>query len=407
MNVLFVCHRFPYPPRRGGKIRPFHVIRHLSRHHQVTVAAPVRSPDEAAEGQGLAAHCRRVLTEPISPPAALLRMAARLPTRWPSSPAYFWSPRLARRIREELAREAYHLVVVHCAFVAPYVAWIRDLPKLLDFGDMDSQKWLAYARFRRPPVSLAYALEGWKLRRLEARLAARFDLATCTTKAELATLESYRVPVRLGWFPNGVDADYFSPVDASYDPDAICFTGRMDYYPNQQAMIEFCRCILPRIRARRPRATLRIVGAAPSRAVRKLGELPGVTVTGTVPDVRPYVRTSAVSVAPLVIARGTQNKVLEAMAMGVPVVASPAAAEGVDAVPGRHLLVAATPDEFADAVLQLMESSEERRRLAEAGRARVLSHHDWERALRRLDDLVDECRSAFDKRPGRTFPLTI
>jgi sugar transferase (PEP-CTERM/EpsH1 system associated) len=407
VNVLFVCHRFPYPPRRGGKIRPFHVIRHLSRHHQVTVAAPLRSSEEAFEGQGLVAHCRRVLAEPISPAAAVLRMGARLPTPRPSSAAYFWSPRLARRIREELAREPYHLIFVHCAFVAPYVAEVRNLPKLLDFGDMDSQKWLAYARFRRPPLSLGYALEGCKLRRLEAWLAARFDLATCTTKAEAATLESYGVPVRVGWFPNGVDADYFSPVATPYDPDAICFTGRMDYYPNQQAMMEFCRSVLPRIRARRPGASVRIVGAAPSRAIRRLGELPGVTVTGTVPDVRPYVRTSAVSVAPLAIARGTQNKVLEAMAMGVPVVASPAAAEGVDAIPGRHLLVAASPDDFAAAVVRVMDSPQERRRLAEAGRARVLSHHDWDRAMRLLDDLVDECRATFQARSAGAFSISI
>jgi hypothetical protein len=398
VNVLFVCHRFPYPPRRGGKIRPFHVIRHLSRHHQVTVAAPVRSIEEASEGRGLAAYCHRILTEPISPAAAILRMAARLPTARPSSPGYFWSPRLARRIHQALAREPYQFVIVHCAFAAPYVARVRDVPKLLDFGDMDSQKWLAYARFRRLPVSLGYAAEGWKLRRLEARLAARFDLATCTTRAELSTLESYGVPVRLGWFPNGVDAEYFAPGDTPYDPNAICFTGRMDYYPNQQAMIEFCRNILPRIRARRPGVTVRIVGAAPPLAIRRLGDLPGVTVTGTVPDVRPYVRTSAVSVAPLTIARGTQNKILEAMAMGVPVVASPAAAGGVDAVSGRHLLVAALPDEFAAAVLRVMESPEERRRLAEAGRARVMSHHNWSRAMSILDDLIEECRANFEAR---------
>jgi sugar transferase (PEP-CTERM/EpsH1 system associated) len=254
---------------------------------------------------------------------------------------------------------------------------------------MDSQKWLAYAQTRAWPLALGYALESAKLRRLEARLAARFDLCTCTTRAELATLRSYDVPVATAWFPNGVDCEYFKPADDAYEPNSIVFVGRMDYFPNQQCMVEFCRTTLPLIRARRPGATLTIVGANPSRAIKALGSLPGVTVTGAVPDVRPYVLRSAVAVAPLRIARGTQNKILETMAMGVPTVASTAAAGGVDAEAGHDFVTATTPQEYAEATVHLLEDPGRRRKLAEAGRARMLSHHRWERSLDMLDHLID------------------
>ena len=388
MRILFVCHRFPFPPSRGGKIRPFNVIRHLSRHHEVTVASLARSAAEAEAGRGLDQHCARVLMETVSAPGALARMVARLPTRVPSSMGYFHSPALARRIRRAAEETAFDLVFVHCAFVAPYVADIRGVPKVLDFGDMDSQKWLTYAQVRSLPLSLGYWLEGHKLQAAERRLAARFDLCTCTTRAELETLESYGLTVATGWFPNGVDTEYFQPAMGPYDPNRITFIGRMDYYPNQECMIDFCRTTWPLIRARRPAATLAIVGAAPSREILRLGRLPGVSVTGSVPDVRPFAHDSAVTVAPLRIARGTQNKILEAMAMGIPTVTSPVAARGVDAEPGRHLLTASTPEEYAEAMLRLMEHPAERQELGAAARARVLSHHGWTRAMDMLDQLL-------------------
>lgn len=399
MRILFVCHRFPFPPTRGGKIRPFNIIRHLHQRHEVTVASPVRSAEELEAGAGLANHCSRVITDTMSAPAALARMVARLPTPSPSSMGYFYSPELARRIGREVERTRFDLIFVHCAFVAPYVADIPFAKKVLDFGDMDSQKWLAYAKARAFPLSLGYHIEGVKLRRAEARLARKFDLCTCTTLAELKVLERYHVGVPVGWFPNGVDAEYFRPDRVAHRPDSLCFVGRMNYYPNQECILAFCRESLPLIRARRPGVTLTIVGAAPSRQIRELGRLPGVTVTGAVPDVRPYVQASAVSVAPLRIARGTQNKILETMAMGIPTVASVAAAKGVDAEPGRHLLTASTPEEYADAVLRLLEDPAEWRRVSLAARARVLSHHSWERSMELLDHLVEEYCAVRSGRP--------
>ena len=391
MKILYVCHRFPFPPKRGGKIRPFNMIRHLSQNHQVTVASLARSDDEAREGEGIAPHCAGFEMARVSNPVQVARMVARLPTTVPSSMGFFYSPTLARRIRELLRSTRFDLIFVHCSSVAQYVADVQGVPKILDFGDMDSQKWLEYAQSKPFPLSLGYWLEGSKMLREEKRLAARFDLCTATTRAEWETLRSYGVAVPSDWFPNGVDADFFAPDGTAYDPDTISFIGRMDYYPNQQCMADFCANTLPLLRAERPNIKLTIVGADPSPAMRKLGELPGVTVTGSVPDVRPHVRASAAMVAPLTIARGTQNKVLEAMAMGVPVVTSTVAAGGVDARSEEHFLVADTPADCARAILRILDNPAERSRLAIAGRERMLSNHAWPHSMRRLDGIVERC----------------
>lgn len=386
MNILYLCHRFPYPPKRGGKIRPFNMIRHLHAcGHRVTVCSLTRTEAEAEEGRGIAPHCTAFEMGAVREPVQFARMVARLPLLTPSSMGYFYSPHLAARIRQLLATQRWDLIFVHCSSVAQYVAHVRGIPKILDFGDMDSQKWLEYANYKPWPLSWGYTLEGSKMLRAEKRLARQFDLCTATTRAERETLDSYGTGAATDWFPNGVDAQFFSPDGEPHDPDTISFIGRMDYYPNQECMLRFCRETWPLLLRQRPRLKLLIVGADPSPEIRQLGGLPGVTVTGSVPDVRPYVRRSAVMVAPLAIARGTQNKILEAMAMGVPVVTSSIAAGGVDAVPGEHLWVADSAQQLAEAVLRLVGDPAARDTLAAAGRARVLSHHDWAQSMKRLD----------------------
>jgi len=403
VKVLYVCHRLPFPPRRGGKILPFNTIRHLARSHEVTVASLAHSAEEAREGAGLADYCHRVICERTYPATRWARAIARLPSLAPSTMGYFHSPRLARRVRNALANEGYDLVLVHSSSMAPYVASHTGCAKILDFGDVDSQKWLAYTKFKPFPTKWGYHIEARKLQRTEALLAMQFDTCTCTTRDELQSLASFASAKHLDWFPNGVDSDYFQPTATPYDPDAICFVGRMDYYPNQQAVLDLCRKILPLVRAARPQARLTIVGAAPPRKIRDLAKLPGVTVTGTVADVRPHLGAAALSVAPLRIARGTQNKILESMAMAVPVVTSALAARGVDAVPGEHLLVAERPRDYADLILHLLADGAARDRLARAARARVLSHHTWSASMRKLDGIIEEClarRSAM-QRPTR------
>jgi hypothetical protein len=397
MRVLFVCHRVPFPPKRGGKIRPFNVIRHLHEQgHEVTVASLARSQSELDEAEGLAQHCSQRIVELVDDRVAWPRMVAWLPTTRPSSFGYFHSRQLQRRIHAASAAGGqWDLVFVHCSSVAPYV---RDVPatvKILDFGDMDSQKWREYSQHKPFPLSAGYWLEAVKLERTERLLARQFDLATCTTRAEMETLRALGATGPTDWFPNGVDASFFQPADTPYDPDLITFVGRMDYFPNQQAVTKFCAEVLPELQGRRPGTRFEVVGADPSAEIRELGRLPGVTVTGSVPDVRPYVTRAALTIAPLEIARGTQNKILESMAMGVPVVCSRQAVGGVDALPGEHLLAYDKQRQCVDSVLSVLESRDLRAQLSVAGRSRVLSHHSWPASMRRVDALI---ASQFERR---------
>jgi hypothetical protein len=374
----------PYPPTGGARVRAFHAIQHLAQANAVTVAAPARDDTDLANAESLKMHCADVMTERVTPLAATVRAGLGLAGLRSASVGYFRAPRLEARLRQALSNGAFDLVVVHCGSVAPYVV-DAPVPKLLDFVDVDSQKWRAYRPFTWPPKAWLYGIEGWQLARIERDLARRYDACICATDDEARTLTRLS-GVAAEIVVNGVDLAHFAPPGHSdYDPDRICFLGRMDYYPNEQAMRAFCRDVLPRLRHRRPETTLSIVGANPTAGVRALAGQEGVEVTGTVDDVRPYLHRAACTVAPLQIARGTQNKILESLAAGVPAVASSMAACGTDTVDGEHLMVADDPDDIAAAIHRLQTDPATRSRLARSGRARVESRHAWPSAMAELD----------------------
>jgi sugar transferase (PEP-CTERM/EpsH1 system associated) len=391
VRILFLSHRFPYPPTFGSKVRAFNIIRHLARAHEVDVLSLVRGADEAAEAAGIAAFCREHRAIPVRNAVQAAKIGVGLAIGRSASEAFFHSAALQREIDRRLATRSYDLVFAHCSAVGPYVERVQGLPKLMDLCDVDSRKWLDYVEHRSWPLSLGYRLEAGRVAALERRLARTFDRLTVATVGEVQTLAELGVHERVDWFPNGVDVERFRPSGEAHDPDLLCFIGRMDYFPNEQCMVDFCAQVWPGLRRARPSLRLQVVGAAPTARVRALGRLAGVIVTGAVPDVRPYVQASALTLAPLKIARGTQNKILEAMAMGVPVIASRVAARGVDAVAGEHLLCADEPAEMHDTILRLLDQPAERARLAAAGRERVTSHHAWASAMQRLDEIIDRC----------------
>lgn len=391
MKVLFLCHRFPFPPEGGGKIRSWHIVRHLAESgHDVTLCSLIRAESEEAGVPTLKALGIRVEAARVDDRVQVLRMISRLPTSEPSSFGYFYSPQLASRIRALLDEARWDLIFAHCSSMGPYVSHVAKVPKIMDFADMDSQKWMDYSRERRFPATAIYSLEGWKLRREEANIARAFDFCTTISRNELETLEQFATGARADWFQNGVDLEYFHPDPAHFDPDLIAFVGRMDYYPNEQAMRWFCDSVWPRLLERRPTLKLRIVGANPPRSVRRLAEIAGVEVTGFVPDVRPHVARACLSVAPLKIARGMQNKVLECMAMGVPVVTTHRVARGLGLDAESPLLVADTADQYVEKIMMLVASAAERTRLAEASRRLAESRFSWSQAMAKLDAILGQ-----------------
>lgn len=396
VKILFLSHRFPYPPTRGDKIRSFNMVKHLhASGHQVSVASMARSVEEAEDCEGIAEYCEDFILCRVGAFWQGLRMILRLFSRQPSSMGFFYSARLHRAVKKLLKEKDFDLIIVFSSSAAQYVSHVGHIPKLLDFCDMDSQKWLAFSGFKPWPISMGYWLEGMKLLAAEKKLAHEFDLCSCATAFETDTLESYQTGAESGVFANGVDFDFFQPSDQGYKKHNISFIGRMDYYPNEECVLSFCKNILPALRQKYPDVSFTIIGAEPPESVRALDALPGVTVTGTVDDIRPYVQQSHVMVAPLEIARGTQNKILEGMAMGVPVISSANAARGVDAVAGKHIYAACTPDDYIASISRLFEDEDERNRLALAGRERVVSHHNWPHAMQQFDDLIERCISSF------------
>ena len=394
MRILFVCHRLPYPPNRGGKIRPFNFIRHLHQQHEVVVASLAHTEKEFSEGAPLKDHCSQVIAEVLPETERWRRAVLALLTPKPSSAAYFWSSLLARRIRQAAAQKPFDAIFVHCAFMGPYVENLPAGLRVLDFGDLDSGKWFDYSRNRAFPLSVGYGLEARKLRRYEKHLAQIFDRYTVTTRGELEEYKALGGPHPATVIPNGVETSYFHRLDGNQsDSRLILFLGRMDYYPNTEGVLYFAREILPLVRKEEPETQLRIVGSNPSKQIQSLARTPGITVTGHVPDVRSYVVGAAASIVPLRIARGTQNKILECMAMGIPVISTSQAAKGIQATAGQHLLVADGPQEFAGRVVDLLRNPALRKQLADAAHQQVLAAHAWPSSLRILDTVLDPSRN--------------
>ena len=395
MRILMLAHRIPYPPHTGDKVRAYQVARHLARSHELTLGFVI---DDAADRSGLDALGRDIPDLEwggLWKPAALARGLAGLGMGRSLSIAYFRSGRLARRVSRRLRDQSYDAVYISSS---PMVEYVRGtaLPVVMDFVDVDSDKWTQYATKQRPPRSWAYRLEGRRLRRFEAEAVRWGHCCILATAAEEALLKSFAPWARTAVIPNGVDlAGYGPPADTS----TVIFTGAMDYFPNVDAVQHFCADVFPAVARAVPGARFLIVGLNPAPAVRRLGEIPGVTVTGAVPDVRPYYREASVCVAPLRIARGIQNKVLQSMALGVPVVSTSAAARGLECRPGEHFLVEDDPLRFAERVIGLLRDREARTALASRARAFVEGHHSWSAVLERIEAMVVEAAGA---RPVRS-----
>ncbi len=396
-ELLFLAHRIPYPPNKGDKIRSYNLLKHLTRDYRVHLGAFVDDPADWRHAGELRRLCAEVHLVSLRPRLARLKSLSGLLRGEALTLPYYRDVSMAAWVDRMLRQRGLERVLVFSAAMAQYV---RDpahhhLNRVIDFVDVDSDKWRQYGSAQRGPMGWVYRREGDALLQFERDVAGEFS-ASVFVSAEEADLFRRLAPEsgpRLTHVSNGVDLGYFSPREDYPDPypadtAVLCFTGAMDYRANADAVDWFAREVFPAVHQALPGARFYVVGARPTRSVRQLATLPGVEVTGAVRDIRPYLAHARAAVAPLRIARGVQNKVLEAMAMGRPVLATRAAMDGIVQVPGLESLVADEPDELAArAIAVLLEG--DTGGWGALGRACVEKHYDWAGNLARIEGLLE------------------
>jgi sugar transferase (PEP-CTERM/EpsH1 system associated) len=388
MDILYLSHCVPNPPDKGEKIRAFHQVMHLAKQHRVHLACFARTASEIAAAQALAGSCASVHAERLRTAPALALAGLRFATGACLTTSFYRSSRLRCYIQELVARVPMAVTVAYSSAMAPYAP--AGVPLLLDLVDVDSEKWYEYARLRSP--RRVFALEAERLRKLERTFAARAHCTLLATRQEEKLFHSIAPAAVTSPLENGVDLAYFDP--ARCPPLAewrhrrfLVFVGAMDYFPNRDAVCWFVNRILPGLRGRYPDLEFFIVGRNPTPDVRRLARRPGVTVTGGVEDVRPYLAAARAFVAPLRIARGIQNKVLEALAMGKTVLASSAVAKTFGPELPAGVILCESEAAFVAAAAGLPGESSWIRR--EAGR-----RFSWATNLEQLSEELERCADA-------------
>ncbi|MDX2222421.1 MAG: TIGR03087 family PEP-CTERM/XrtA system glycosyltransferase [Rhodospirillaceae bacterium] len=396
-DLLFLCHRIPYPPNKGEKIRAYQFIRHLAPHYTVHLGCFIDDVDDHAHEATLAGMVGSLACIRLGSWGRRLNALAGLAGGAPLSVAAFRNRVMSDWVRRTVSRIRPAAAFVYSSAMADYLLEpaYREMPIVMDFVDVDSDKWRQYAQTAAWPASWLYAREARALLAYDGRVARRAaaSLFVSRDEAELFKRLCPDVAGKVHAVSNGIDCDYFDPARGGaspYPPGAgpvIVFTGTMDYRPNVDAVAWFARDCLPAIRKRHPNATFAVVGAKPSPEVTALASLAGVMVTGRVDDVRPYIAHANVVVAPLRLARGIQNKVLEGMAMAKPVVTTPQGLEGIEAIAGRDLWVADTAEAIVRSVLSVLADPIIAARAAGARRLMV-ERYSWAGQLAGLSGIV-------------------
>jgi sugar transferase (PEP-CTERM/EpsH1 system associated) len=397
-GLLFLCHRIPYPPDKGEKIRAWHMFEHLAQSYRMHLGCFVDDPADQEHDGYLRSMCEDMLCIRLDKRRQkLLALLGMRPGR-SLTQDYFRSAAMQNWVQTKLANREVEQVFVFSSGMAGYVMDCARPGMILDMVDVDSEKWAEYARRSTGLSRLVWAREGRTLLNFERQAVRHFARTLFVSQDECRRFVTLAPESegRIDWVENGVDLERFSPEQKFENPfpDArprIVFTGTMDYWPNVDAVTWFAREVMPRLRERAAAdlPLFCVVGANPGSEVKILAKS-GALVTGRVTDVRPYLAHATIAVAPLRLARGIQNKLLEGMAMGRPVVASPQAFEGVSAEAGRDLLVADGAVAMARAIDEVFDGKHPG--LGEAGRRAVESCYAWPATLQRLDDLLAKLR---------------
>ncbi|MFQ5429407.1 MAG: TIGR03087 family PEP-CTERM/XrtA system glycosyltransferase [Phycisphaerae bacterium] len=387
-NILFLTNRLPYPPDKGDKIRTCHQLEHLAASHDVCCACFVDSAEDLALLPELNRRCRSAAAVRWQPLPAVIRGAQGWLRGGSITTAAYRDRTMFDRLARWTARIRFDAVVAFSSTMAPYALAVPAARRVLDMCDVDSEKWSDYARTGRPGWSALCRSEARRLRALEQSCLERFDATILITPRERRLLDPTETMGRLHVIPNGVDLPRGPFTPASKRGPVVGFLGSMDYRPNVEGIDWFVRRVWPGVLRELPEARLWIVGRNPTRRVRGLARTRGVTVTGTVRDARAYLARCRVVVAPLHVARGMQNKVLEAMASRRPVVATSAVAGGLRVRNRHNILVADAPDRFRMRVVDLCRFETLCDEIAEAGYRHVAAHYCWPEVLQRYERLI-------------------
>lgn len=408
MKILFLAHRVPYPPDKGDKIRAFHEMCALfERGHDIHLFAFADDLNDLQYQVELSRYCSEVRVLPLRRMTGRLRAAASLAQSRPLSVGYYASQRMRKLVDRAVSTSDFDAVLVYSSTMAQYAPASLAARTVVDLVDVDSEKWRDYSRISGGLKARLLALESERLRRYEYEIihqAACTFLSSSREASLLDELDEFTCRARLRIMTNGVDTEYFHPWDSPPETrPCLVFTGVMNYLPNVEGVCRFVEQVWPLIRAESPEADFVIVGRNPVEAVRKLATHRGVSVTGEVDDVRPYLRRATVMVAPLNFARGVQNKVLEAMAMRKPVVATPAAVAGLRVEDGIQVSIAQSPQAFASAVVRIINDRDWRESLADSARSFVEREHQWPSILQPLLRLIE----SFGDRQGASSRLPV
>lgn len=389
MKILYIAQRLPYPPNRGDRIPTFNHIRHLSQSHEVYVAALLESPDEAVHVRTLGQWAKEVIAELQPGWRKCLGMVQAFMTNRPLSLGHFHHPVLKARITKLIREQGIEAVIVFSSSMAAYVEKEYGIKRVMNFCDMDSQKWFDLSQHSDWMRTMIYRREATLLRAYEQQIALSFTANCVVTEQEAELFKSYVPGGKVSVVPNGVSHEYFGAKTRQPEPCELVFIGMMDYAPNVEAVTFFVKQVWQGILRKYPKAVFKIVGARPTQDVKALAQFPGVHVTGFVADVRDYLARATLVVIPLQVARGIQNKILEALAAGAPVLATPVAAEGL--LPGAEKALRIVPREaetFKSAILQLLSEPETLHQYSELGRAFVLENYCWQRTGEQLEALL-------------------
>lgn len=369
MRVLFLTHRLPYAPNRGDRVRALHMLRLMARSFPVDLVSLVHSRDEEQHADDLRDLASSVTVARVNRALGYGRALAAVPGSLSFTHAILDAKGLRPALEQIVARNRPDVVLAFCSSMARFAMEppLDGIPMVLDMVDVDSEKWRTLGEQSRPPARWIYSSEARRLSAFEARAAMRAHTVVVVNERERALVQRLAPASNAHVLPVGVDNDYLKSPNPPSDELRVTFCGVMNYRPNAEGVSWFAEHVWPAVRQRHPGARLSLVGSEPTPAVRRLPSLdPTIEVTGTVSDVRPYLWRSAISIAPLLLARGMQTKVLEALAAGLPCVLTPVVADGLPSSVLAGCVVAADAGRFADAVSNLLNRApHERRQLAD------------------------------------------